>query len=131
MHAQHRHAEWTANCQGIYTGLFGFPKARFIDAHRPILFLFHICAPPAPQQNALEAFRGISIMVTPAEFNARGASRFYLPSQITGIMERHCILITVDFQTDLSGTNQFVDELCMMDDRIVSTKGGIFILERV
>src|SRR5262245_3356788 len=36
---------------------------------------FHICAPPAPQQNDLAELRGISIVNAPAEFSAsRGAS---------------------------------------------------------
>src|SRR5919108_3992587 len=40
---------------------------------------FHICAPPAPQQKDLDSLRGISIVVTPADFNAwRGASRIPL-----------------------------------------------------
>src|SRR3989304_2231476 len=41
----------------------------------PFSSSFHICAPPAPQQKDLAPLRGISTVVTPADFSAsRGAS---------------------------------------------------------
>src|SRR5689334_18977828 len=45
----------------------------------PFSSSFHICAPPAPQQKDLDALRGISMIVTPAELSAsRGASKILL-----------------------------------------------------
>ncbi|MFN8460947.1 MAG: hypothetical protein U0X93_04150 [Anaerolineales bacterium] len=65
----HRHAEWTSTQAWTRLSLSRSAKRVWLTRAVPLSSLsFHICAPPAPQQNDLAELRGISMVNAPVDF---------------------------------------------------------------